>query len=58
MEETVWQRRENNIRMDHREMGWNGVNWIHVAQDRDQFTGSCEHGNEPSGSINVEEFFD
>jgi hypothetical protein len=26
---------EGNIRMDLREMGWEGVDWIHVAQDRD-----------------------
>jgi hypothetical protein len=24
------------IRMDHREIGWEGVGWIHLAQDRDQ----------------------
>jgi hypothetical protein len=27
-------------------MGWSGMDWINVAQDRDY-----EHGNEPSGSI-------
>jgi hypothetical protein len=26
---------EDNIRMDLREIGWEGVNWIHLAQDRD-----------------------
>jgi hypothetical protein len=26
----------NNIRMDLGEMGWDGVEWINVAQDRDQ----------------------
>jgi hypothetical protein len=35
--------------MDFREIGWGGMDWIDLAQDRDQ--GSCEHGNEPSGSI-------
>jgi hypothetical protein len=25
---------EDNIRMDLREMGWEGVDWIHLAQDR------------------------
>jgi hypothetical protein len=25
-----------NIRMVHRERGWEGVDWMHVAQDRDQ----------------------
>jgi hypothetical protein len=37
----------DNINMDLREIGWDGVDWIDVAQDKD----SCEHGNEPSGSI-------
>jgi hypothetical protein len=26
-----------------------GMDWIHLAQDRDQWGGPCEHGNEPSG---------
>jgi hypothetical protein len=26
---------EDNIRMDLREMGWEGMNWMDVAQDRD-----------------------
>jgi hypothetical protein len=28
-------RDEDNIRMDLREMGWEDVDWIHLAQDRD-----------------------
>jgi len=28
---------EDKIRMDLREIGWEGVNWIHLAQDRDQW---------------------
>jgi hypothetical protein len=28
---------EDNIRMDLREMGWEGVDWMHLAQDRDQW---------------------
>jgi hypothetical protein len=28
---------EDNIRMDLREIGWEGVEWIHLAQDRDQW---------------------
>jgi hypothetical protein len=45
---------EDNIRMDLREIGLEGVNWMHLAQDRDQWQeGSCEHGNEPSGSIKM-----
>jgi hypothetical protein len=37
----------DNIIMDLRDIGWNGMDWIDLAQDM----GSCEHGNEPSGSI-------
>jgi hypothetical protein len=36
--------RWEDIRMDLREIGWEGVKWIHLAQD-------SEHGNEPSGSL-------
>jgi hypothetical protein len=28
---------EDNIRMDLREIGWEGVNCIHVVQNRDQW---------------------
>jgi hypothetical protein len=28
---------EDNIRMDLREMGWEIVTWIHLAQDKDQW---------------------
>jgi hypothetical protein len=31
--------------------GWEGVDWIHLAQDRDQWRVSFEHGNETSGPI-------
>jgi hypothetical protein len=34
---------------------WDGMDWIYLAQDRD---GSCEHGNEPSGSINCWEILE
>jgi hypothetical protein len=29
-------RGEDNIRMYLREIGWGGMGWIHLAQDRDQ----------------------
>jgi hypothetical protein len=48
---------EDNIRMDPREIGWEGVDLIHLAQARERtIVGFCEHGNEPSGSTKVEEF--
>jgi hypothetical protein len=28
---------EDNIRMDLREIGWGGMDWIDPAQDRDQW---------------------
>jgi len=28
---------EDNTEMDLREIGWIGVDWIHLAQDRDQW---------------------
>jgi hypothetical protein len=28
---------ENNVRMDLREIVWEGVDWIHLAQNRDQW---------------------
>jgi hypothetical protein len=28
---------EDNIKMDLREIGWEGVDWIHLAQYRDQW---------------------
>jgi hypothetical protein len=28
--------------MDLRERGWAGMDWVDLAQDRDQWEGSCE----------------
>jgi hypothetical protein len=28
---------EDNIKMDLREIGWSGMDWIDLAQDRDQW---------------------
>jgi hypothetical protein len=44
-------RSEEKIKMDLREIGWSGMDWINLAQDRGQWQGSFEHGNEPSGFI-------
>jgi hypothetical protein len=33
-----------------------GMDWIELAHDRQQLTGSCESGNEPWGSIKRGEF--
>jgi hypothetical protein len=34
---TTRRRREDNIRMDLREIGWKDVGWIHLVQDRGQW---------------------
>jgi hypothetical protein len=31
------------------------VDWIHLAKDRDNLAGYCEHGNEHSGFVNCGE---
>jgi hypothetical protein len=36
--------------MGCREIGWVGMDWIDLGQG--PVEGSCEHGTEPSGSIN------
>jgi hypothetical protein len=33
----TWGRCEDNLRMDLREAGWKVVDWIHLAEDRDQW---------------------
>jgi len=40
---------EDNVRMDLRQIGWEDVDCIHLAQDRDHWW--SEHDNELSGSI-------
>jgi len=35
-----------------------GVSWMHLAQDKDQWWALCEHSNELSGSIKGREFLD
>jgi hypothetical protein len=40
--------------MDLREVVWSGMYWIDLAQG--PVAGSCEHGNEVSGSMKGKEF--
>jgi hypothetical protein len=37
---------EDNIRMDRKEKAWDGVDWIHLAQDGKHWRGLCTHDNE------------
>jgi hypothetical protein len=48
---------KDNIKTDLQEVGWGGIDWIAVAQDREK-AGACEYSNEPSGSIKCGEFLD
>jgi hypothetical protein len=45
----------DNIKIYLREIGWDGVDWVILAQDREPLEGSCEHGVEPSSSIKCRE---
>jgi len=45
---------EDNIKMDLWEVGGGG-DWLELAQDS-QMAGTCEYGDEPSGSIKCGEF--
>jgi hypothetical protein len=51
---------EDNIKMDLREIGLEGVKWVHMVQDRDCWwaLGSYEHSNKPSSSIKGRKFLD
>jgi hypothetical protein len=33
----------DNIKMDQREIGWDGMNWIDLAQDRDHWRAFVFH---------------
>jgi hypothetical protein len=48
----------DNIKMDLRGLGWGGMDWIDLAQDRASGEGSCELRNEPSGSIKYPELLE
>jgi hypothetical protein len=53
----LMRRWEDNIKLDLREIGIDGVNWIQLAQDRVQWRAFVEHGNEPLGSIKKPGYF-
>jgi hypothetical protein len=39
-------------------VGWEAVDWIDLAQDKEQVADTCKCGNERSGSIKCGEFLD
>jgi hypothetical protein len=43
----------NNIKMNLREIGWDGRDWIELAQDRDQWRALVNTVDEPSGSLKL-----
>jgi hypothetical protein len=48
--------RKRNIKVDLRDIGIDGTNWIRLAQDMVRWR-ALEHGNEPSGSIKKAGYF-
>jgi hypothetical protein len=46
---------DDHIKMDLRGIGWGGVGWNSSGTGWEPVSGSCEHGNEPSGSIKCSE---
>jgi hypothetical protein len=47
---------EDNIKMHFQEVGGCCGDWMERAQDKGQVAGTCEYGNELSGSINAGNF--
>jgi hypothetical protein len=48
-------RRVDNIKRDLREIGWDGMEWIDLTQDRDQWRALVNTVMEPSGSMKCRE---
>ena len=41
-----------------KKVGWGGIDWIDLAQEKGQMAGACECGNELSGTLKCGEFLD
>jgi hypothetical protein len=53
----LWRKWKNNIKVYFKETGWNGMDWIPVA-DKFPVVGSCEHINKLQHSIKGRECVD
>jgi len=42
---------EDHIKLDPQEVGCGDMDWIYVVQDGYKVAGTCDCGNEPSGSV-------
>jgi hypothetical protein len=40
---------KDGIRMNVRDIGWEDVEWVQLAQDRGRWGGCCKGGDEPLG---------
>jgi hypothetical protein len=49
---------EDNVKMDLQEVGWEGVDWIDMAQDRDRRRAVVNAVMNLGGSIKCGEFLD
>jgi hypothetical protein len=49
---------EDNIRIDLEERVLKGVNWLNLAQVRNNCSAFCKHGNDLSDFIDCAEFLD
>jgi hypothetical protein len=48
----------HHIKIYLQEVGCGDMDWVKLDQDRDNLVGTCECGNETSGSIKCGEFLD